>query len=113
MGKSKNKKKYIQWYTRFTEEEDLIMHKLRKYLFEKEITDSKHKYTFIKYCCLNTLWDYADEIIDNFTYTEEELVELAEKHKKLSEKYTEMLGVITGVKEEKKTEVLKESAKSR
>lgn len=104
-------KKYgEQWVTRLSTEESLIIHKFREYLFEKGYIDSNRKYPTIKFCVLNTLFEFADEIIPDFTYQPEELVELIDKHEKLAGKFRERLKIISKVNEEKEKEVIIEDA---
>lgn len=104
-----SKKKYTeQWYTQFATAEALIFHQLREFLFKNKLTDSNTKYACLKYCAMNTLFEYADEIIPDYTFEAEDLVELIDKFDKLKKKFEDRLRLLSQTQAELTEKVLDE-----
>lgn len=92
---AKQKKYTEQWYTQFAISEAIIFHQLREHLFKKKFIDSNTKYATLKYCAMNTLFEFADEIIPDYAFEAEDLVELIDKFDKLKQKFEGRLRLLS------------------
>ncbi len=100
------KKQYTQqWVTRLNNAESVIMHNLREYLFKNKLIDSDTKYGLMKYCALSTLFEFADEVIPDFVYDADDLLELIEKHDSLKTKFEHRLKLLQEVKSEREEKI--------
>jgi len=83
---------------------DVILKQLKTFFYENGTIESDSKYGLANYSILRTLFDYVDEIIEDYPYTPEQLVSLINEHEKLKEKFEQKLLALTG---EKKENILK------
>jgi hypothetical protein len=87
---------------------DIIFQKLIDYLFANGEVDKDSKWTLTKYALFRLLYDYADEVINNFTYTPEQLIELIEYHEDKVEKFKKHLKRLASSKKEVTEQLLKD-----
>ncbi|KKM67434.1 hypothetical protein LCGC14_1471240, partial [marine sediment metagenome] len=66
---------------------DVILKQLAEFFYQNGTIESDSKYGLANYSILRTLFDYVDEVIDDFPYTPEQLVSLIEEHEKMKEKF--------------------------
>jgi len=97
-----------QYVGSFTLYYDVILHKLIDYLFENQIIEADSKYTFTQFCILRTLFDFASDVVNDFQYTPEQLVDLIDSHKKMTRKFESMLKKMIEEKDAMTNEVLSE-----
>jgi len=104
------KKVYTQqWVTRLNNSESVILHNLREYLFKTKVIDSDTKYGVMKFCVMNTMFQYADKIIPDFKYEADDLLELIEKHDILKSEFTDKLKALQEVQSERKEKELEDA----
>lgn len=87
---------------------DIIFQKLIDYLFANGEIDRDSKWTMTKYALFRLLYDYADKVIGNFSYTPEQLIELIEYHKDKLEKFKKHLKNLASSKKKVTNQLLKD-----
>ena len=107
------KTEVCQYNTSFNLSYDVILKDLAEFFYQNNITESDSKHGLANYSILRTLFDYVDEIIEDYPYTPEQLVSLIEEHDRLKTKFTQKLLAIAGEKEEKMEKVMSEIVKSK
>ncbi len=104
----KKKEQMSQYNASFNMYYDVILKQLIEHFYQNETIDSDSKYGLANYCILRTLFDYVDEVVEDYPYTPEQLVALIEEHTLLKNKFEKKLIILNGEKEENKEKVLLE-----
>lgn len=102
-----------QYNASFNLHYDVILKDLAEFFYQNDVIESDSKYGLANYSILRTLFDYADEVIEDFPYTPEQLVSLIEEHDRLKTKFEQKLLAIAGEKEEKIEKVMSEIVESK
>lgn len=100
---AKNKNQYVAG---FSDSYDFILIQLKDFFFNKGFTKKSGKWTFTKFCILCQLYDYADEIVKDFKYTPEQLLELINHHQERTEKFEKILTIMASEKQAKQDKIL-------
>jgi len=99
--KEEEKPQMSQYNASFNLYYDKILQELASYFYQNDITESDSKYGIAHYSIMRTLFDYIDEVIEDFQYTPEQLVSLIEEHEMLKNKFEQKLLRLEGEKQEK------------
>jgi len=97
-----------QYNAAFSMAYDVILKDLANYFFQNGIIESDSKYKLANYSILRTLFDYVDEVVEDYPYTPEQLVALIEEHDALKTKFETKLLALVGEKGEKLEKVMLE-----
>ncbi len=107
--KSEEKKiQMSQYNAAFNMNYDKILLQLIEHFYQNGTIESDSKYGLANYSILRTLFDHIDEIVPDFQYTPEQLLQLIDEHDKLKTKFEQKLVAITGETEEKVEKVIAE-----
>nr|BDI55182.1 MAG: hypothetical protein [uncultured archaeon] len=106
--KQSKKEPTSQYNAAFNMHYDVILRDLANYFFQNDIIESDSKYGLANYSILRTLFDYVDEVVEDYFYTPEHLVALIEEHDKLKTKFEAKLLTLVGKKGEKLEKVMLE-----
>ena len=90
-----------QYNASFNLHYDVILQELAKHFYQNGTIESDSKYRIAHYSIMRTLFDYIDEVVEDWSYTPEQLVALIEEHEILKNKFEQKLLTITGEKQEK------------
>lgn len=106
-GKTEEKKiEMSQYNASFNLHYDVILQKLAEYFFQNGTIESDSKYRIAHFSILRTLFDYIDEVVEDYEYTPEQLVLLIEEHDMLKTKFEQKLLHISEKSQEKIEEVV-------
>ena len=107
--KSEEKKiQMSQYNAAFNMNYDKILLQLIEHFYQNGTIESDSKYGLANYSILRTLFDYIDEIVPDFQYTPEQLLQLIDEHDKLKIKFEQKLVAMQGETEEKVEKVIVE-----
>ena len=90
-----------QYNAAFNMHYDVILLDLAKYFYQNETILSPSKYGLANFSILRTLFDYVDEVVEDYPYTPEQLVQLIDEHDMLKTKFEQKLIALAGEKQEK------------
>lgn len=100
---AKNKNQYV---CGFNDSYDFILTKLKDFFFDNEFIKKDGKWTFTKFCILSKLYDYADEVLEGFQYTPDQLLGLIEYHNERADKFKVILDKLALEKKLKDAKIL-------
>ncbi len=106
--KIEKKDQMSQYNAAFNLHYDVILKQLAEFFYQNGVIESDSKYGIANYSILRTLFDYIDEVVDDFQYDPEQLISLIEEHEILKNKFEQKLKAIAGEKEEKVIKVMSE-----
>ncbi len=109
--KEKSEEKKIQmsqYNAAFNMNYDKILLQLIEHFYQNGTIESDSKYGLANFSILRTLFDYIDEIVPDFQYTPEQLLQLIDEHDKLKTKFEQKLVAMQGETEEKVEKVIVE-----
>jgi hypothetical protein len=101
-----DKVKMSQYNAAFNANYDVILLQLVDHFYQNGTIESDSKYGLANYSILRTLFDYVDEVIPDFQYTPEQLLQLIDEHDKLRTKFEQKLLAIAGETEGKIEKVI-------
>ena len=93
--------KMSQYNAAFNLSYDTVLLQLAKYFYQNGTIESDSKYGLANYSILRTLFDYVDEVVEDWSYTPEQLVSLIDEHNKLKTKFEQKLLTLEGEKQQK------------
>ena len=106
--KTEKKETMSQYNASFNLHYDVILKSLAEFFYQNGIIESDSKYGLANYSILRTLFDYVDEVLDDFPYTPEQLISLIEEHGILKKKFEAKLLILIGENDEKVLKVMSE-----
>ena len=98
--------KMSQYNAAFNLYYDTILLLLAEYFYQNEIIASNSKYGLANFSILRTLFDYIGEVVPNYEYTPEQLVDLIEEHGRLKTKFEQKLIALSQESQEKLNETV-------
>ena len=104
--KEEKKTEMSQYNASFNLHYDVILQDLASYFYQNGTTESDSKYGIAHFSILRTLFDYIDEVVEDYKYTPEQLVGLIEEHNMLKTKFEQKLLHISEKSQEKIEEVM-------
>lgn len=99
--KGKIKVKMSQYNAAFNLSYDAVLLQLAEHFYQNDTIESPSKYGIANFSILRTLFDYVDEVIEDWEYTPEQLVQLIDEHDKLKNKFEQKLLALAGETQEK------------
>ena len=104
--KEEKKTEMSQYNASFNLHYDTILQQLAEHFYQNGTTESDSKYGIAHFSILRTLFDYIDEVVEDFEYTPEQLVQLIDEHDKLKNKFEQKLLHVSEKSQEKIEEVI-------
>lgn len=85
-----------QYNAAFNLSYDIILLQLAEHFYQNGTIESPSKYRLANFSILRTLFDYVDEVIEDYPYTKEQLVQLIDEHDTLKTKFEQKLLALAG-----------------